>query len=185
MLDYHQAVDGLKEAERGAGSLGTTRKGVGPTYSSKASRSGLRVHDLADFASFEARYRVNLANKVKRFGDFGLDGDAELAKLRALAERAKPLITDTVFMVNSAIASGKRVLVEGANAVMLDIDFGPRRLPRPLPRFSAPHPFRAFFRAAPFPPSSPPPTPVPARPNPLPKLSSPPPSAPTLACHAA
>ena len=124
VLDYHQAVDGLKEAERGSGSLGTTRKGIGPTYSSKASRSGLRVHDLANFEQFSARYRTNLGNKVKRFGNFGHDGEAELAKLKSLYERAKPMIADTVYLVNRAIADGKRVLVEGANAVMLDLDFG-------------------------------------------------------------
>lgn len=124
VLDYHQAVDGKKEAERGSGSLGTTRKGIGPAYSSKASRSGLRVGDLLHFEDFSKRYRVNLANKIKRFGDIGLNGDAELEKLRALTERLRPMIRDTVYYVNQAINDGKRVLVEGANAVMLDIDFG-------------------------------------------------------------
>jgi len=125
VLDYHQAVDGMKEAERGSGSLGTTRKGIGPAYSSKASRSGLRVGDLLHFDDFSRRYRTNLANKIKRFGDIGLNADAELEKLRALAERLRPMIRDTVYYVNQAINDGKRVLVEGANAVMLDIDFGP------------------------------------------------------------
>jgi adenylosuccinate synthase len=123
--------------------LGTTRKGIGPTYSSKASRSGLRVCDLAHPAEFETKLRKLVANKKKRYGDFEYDVDAEVALYKVLgyfflligtfvwitqkkdlSKRLEPYIIDSIPYVNHAIQSGKRVLVEGANALMLDLDFG-------------------------------------------------------------
>lgn len=126
VFDFHQLIDGLKEGELAVGGqdLGTTRKGIGPTYSSKASRSGLRVHDLYNFSDFEAKLRKMLANKKKRHGDFQYDIDTELALYKQLADRLKPFVVDTIKYVHDAVNSGKNVLVEGANALMLDLDFG-------------------------------------------------------------
>ncbi|KAJ3114984.1 hypothetical protein HDU96_001384 [Phlyctochytrium bullatum] len=123
VFDFHQTVDGLREKELGGSELGTTRKGIGPTYASKASRSGLRVHHLYD-PDFEQKFRTCLKNKMKRYGEFSYDAEAELRLLSELRERLKPYLKDTIPYVNEAIQSGKRVLVEGANAIMLDIDFG-------------------------------------------------------------
>ncbi|KAJ3098249.1 hypothetical protein HDU97_004171 [Phlyctochytrium planicorne] len=126
VFDFHQTVDGLREKELGGSELGTTRKGIGPCYSSKASRAGLRVHHLFD-ESFEEKYWGVLAGERKRWGSESL-GDAaataELKLLKELAVRLKPYVKDTIPYVQEAISSGKRVLVEGANAIMLDIDFG-------------------------------------------------------------
>ncbi|KAI9206665.1 putative ADE12-adenylosuccinate synthetase [Polychytrium aggregatum] len=124
VFDFHQVVDGLREAELGGSSLGTTRKGIGPTYSSKSSRSGLRVHHLYNWEEFEAKYRTTLANKQKRYGNFEHDADQELAKLKQLAARIRPYVIDTIPYIHKALAEKKRVLVEGANALMLDLDFG-------------------------------------------------------------
>ncbi|KAF8937282.1 adenylsuccinate synthetase [Dissophora ornata] len=124
VFDIHQIIDGLKELELGRGSIGTTRKGIGPTYSSKASRSGLRVHHLYNFEEFEEKFRVLVANKHKRYGAFDYDVDAELARYKVLAEKLKPYVIDSVYFLNKSIKDKKKVLVEGANALMLDIDWG-------------------------------------------------------------
>ena len=124
VFDFHQLIDGLKEVELGGSSIGTTKKGIGPVYSSKASRGGIRIGDLL-FDTWKDRFRAVVKNKNKRFGnDFVVDVDAEIAKYEELAIRLKPLITDTVWYVNNAFKEGKKILVEGANAIMLDLDLG-------------------------------------------------------------
>ena len=75
-------IDGLKEVELGRGSIGTTGKGIGPTYSSKASRSGLRVHHLYNFEEFSAKFRTMVANKQKRYGNFEYDVEGELERYK-------------------------------------------------------------------------------------------------------
>jgi adenylosuccinate synthase len=77
-------VDGLKEKELGGSELGTTRKGIGPTYSSKASRSGIRVHHLYTPELFEQRVRRCLEGKQKRYGHFDYDIESELAKYKVI-----------------------------------------------------------------------------------------------------
>lgn len=125
VLDVHQLADGLKEAELGGSSIGTTKKGIGPVYSSKASRSGVRVHHLVqDFPEFERRVRSIVENKRKRFGNFEYDVDAEIERYKVYAERVRPFVIDSVSYLHKAYAEGKRILVEGANAIMLDLDFG-------------------------------------------------------------
>ncbi|KAI8390980.1 Adenylosuccinate synthetase [Radiomyces spectabilis] len=124
VFDLHQMIDGLKEAELGRGSIGTTRKGIGPTYSSKASRSGLRVHHLYNFEEFEAKFRVMVENKRKRYGQFEYDVEAELVRYKELAERLRPYVIDSISYLHEQLKQNKRVLVEGANALMLDLDFG-------------------------------------------------------------
>ncbi|KAI9469830.1 MAG: Adenylosuccinate synthetase [Benjaminiella poitrasii] len=124
VFDLHQKVDGLKEIELGRGSIGTTGKGIGPTYSSKASRSGIRVHHLFEFEEFSARFRSMVENKRKRYGNFEYDVEGELERYKELAERIRPYVIDTVSYLHEQLQAGKRVLVEGANALMLDIDFG-------------------------------------------------------------
>ncbi|KAI8909872.1 putative ADE12-adenylosuccinate synthetase [Powellomyces hirtus] len=124
VFDYHQIVDGLKEVELGRGSIGTTKKGIGPTYSSKASRSGIRVHDLFHFEQFEVKFRTVVANRKKRYGEFEYDVEKELARYKELATKLLPYVRNTIQYVHNSIKENKRVLVEGANALMLDLDFG-------------------------------------------------------------
>ncbi len=71
----------------GGSNIGTTRKGIGPTYSSKASRSGLRVHHLYDFPQFEALFRKCVGNKMKRYGAFEYDIEGELTKYKVFKYR--------------------------------------------------------------------------------------------------
>ncbi|CAF4867773.1 unnamed protein product [Pieris macdunnoughi] len=125
VFDVHQQVDGLQEAEKGKNSLGTTKKGIGPTYSSKATRNGIRIGDLlGDFTMFEEKFRT-LAETYKRmFPSLEVDIEGELIKYKEYAEKIRPLVKDTVTYLHKEISSGSKVLVEGANAAMLDIDFG-------------------------------------------------------------
>ncbi|KAK7062566.1 Adenylosuccinate synthase [Paramarasmius palmivorus] len=124
VFDFHQIVDGLKEVELGGSSIGTTKKGIGPAYSGKASRSGLRVHHLYDHEQFAKKFRKLVEGRFKRYGHFEYDTEGEIVRYKELAERLKPFVVDSVVYVHQAIASGKKVLVEGANALMLDIDYG-------------------------------------------------------------
>lgn len=77
VMGFHQIVDGLKEVELGGSSIGTTRKGIGPAYSSKASRSGLRVHHLFD-PTFPAKFRKLVEGRFKRYGHFEFDTEGEI-----------------------------------------------------------------------------------------------------------
>ncbi|KAL9715469.1 Adenylosuccinate synthase [Leucoagaricus gongylophorus] len=124
VFDFHQIVDGLKEVELGGSSIGTTKKGIGPAYSGKASRSGLRVHHLFEPDTFEVKFRRLVEGRYKRYGHFEYDTEGEIERYKGLAERLRPYVVDSVVYMHKAIATGKRVLVEGANALMLDLDFG-------------------------------------------------------------
>ncbi|CAG8530349.1 2833_t:CDS:10 [Ambispora gerdemannii] len=124
VFDFHQIVDGLKEVELGNSSIGTTKKGIGPAYSSKASRSGLRVHHLSNLQTFEQKFRRLVENRRKRYGNFEYDVEAEIGRYKQYAIRLKPFIIDSVLYMHKNINARQKVLVEGANALMLDLDFG-------------------------------------------------------------
>uniref|UniRef100_A0A8C1WFS6 Adenylosuccinate synthetase n=1 Tax=Cyprinus carpio TaxID=7962 RepID=A0A8C1WFS6_CYPCA len=129
VFDFHQAVDGVQEQERqqqAGKNLGTTKKGIGPVYSAKAARSGLRICDLlADFQEFSERFK-HLASQYKSmYPSLEIDMDGELEKLKTYVDRLKPMVRDGVFFMYKALhGSSKKILVEGANAALLDIDFG-------------------------------------------------------------
>uniref|UniRef100_A0A8C2E7Q2 Adenylosuccinate synthetase n=1 Tax=Cyprinus carpio TaxID=7962 RepID=A0A8C2E7Q2_CYPCA len=128
VFDFHQAVDGVQEQERqqqAGKNLGTTKKGIGPVYSAKAARSGLRICDLlADFQEFSERFK-HLASQYKSmYPSLEIDVDGELEKLKTYIDRIKPMVRDGVFFMYEALhGPPKKILVEGANAALLDIDF--------------------------------------------------------------
>uniref|UniRef100_A0A671LTT0 Adenylosuccinate synthetase n=1 Tax=Sinocyclocheilus anshuiensis TaxID=1608454 RepID=A0A671LTT0_9TELE len=106
--------------------LGTTKKGIGPVYSAKAARSGLRICDLlADFQEFSERFK-HLASQYKSmYPSLEIDVDGELEKLKTYIDRIKSMVRDGVFFMYEALhGPPKKILVEGANAALLDIDFG-------------------------------------------------------------
>uniref|UniRef100_A0A8C9XPX1 Adenylosuccinate synthetase n=1 Tax=Sander lucioperca TaxID=283035 RepID=A0A8C9XPX1_SANLU len=120
VFDFHQVVDGLQETERQAQegkNIGTTKKGIGPAYSSKASRTGLRVCDLlGDFKDFSMKFK----NLVHQFQSM-----YPALTVDEYAERLRPMVRDGVYYMYEALhGSPKKILVEGANAALLDIDFG-------------------------------------------------------------
>uniref|UniRef100_A0A8C1MNG4 Adenylosuccinate synthetase n=1 Tax=Cyprinus carpio TaxID=7962 RepID=A0A8C1MNG4_CYPCA len=124
VFDFHQAVDGLQEVQRQAQegqNIGTTKKGIGPTYACKASRTGLRICDLmADFSEFSTR-SVEQQTHALCVTLLSLT----LAASQEYAERIRPLVRDGVYFMYDAIhGPPKIILVGGANAALLDIDFG-------------------------------------------------------------
>jgi len=125
VFDFHQQVDGLQEQEKGKQSLGTTKKGIGPAYSSKATRNGLRIADLlGDFKTFSEKYKSLVESYQRMFPSLEVDVESELKRYAQYADDIRPLVVETVSYLHSALRQGKSILVEGANAAMLDIDFG-------------------------------------------------------------
>ncbi|MED6266668.1 Adenylosuccinate synthetase isozyme 1 C [Characodon lateralis] len=129
VFDFHQVVDGLQETERQAQegkNIGTTKKGIGPAYSSKASRIGLRVCDLlGDFNDFSTRFKNLVHHYQSMYPSLKVDVDDQLKKLKDFAERLRPMVRDGVYYMYEALhGPPKKILVEGANAALLDIDFG-------------------------------------------------------------
>ncbi|KAG6413642.1 hypothetical protein SASPL_126356 [Salvia splendens] len=127
LFDFHQAVDGLREAELAKSFIGTTRRGIGPCYSSKVIRNGLRVGDLRHMDTFPQKLDILLSDAAARFKDFNYTPEMlrdEVEQYKRFAERLEPFITDTVHFMNDAISRKQKILVEGGQATMLDIDFG-------------------------------------------------------------
>ena len=127
VLRYHNALDRAEEVARGVGGrLGTTGRGIGPAYRDKICRCGLRMGDLLE-SDFAERLAVNVASAneaLKVLGAEPVDG-AEMQRLYAAAARElAPYIADTVVLINAADRAGRRILLEGAQATMLDVDFG-------------------------------------------------------------
>jgi len=128
IMPYHLKLDELEEQRKGADKIGTTLKGIGPCYMDKAARNGIRIADLIDPAEFERKLRrlVDEKNTLFRqvYGAEGFDTEEILKEYSGYAEKIRPYVTDTSVVLNDAIDQGKRVLFEGAQGVMLDIDQG-------------------------------------------------------------
>ena len=124
VFDFHQTIDGLNEAQLQGNKLGTTNKGIGPAYTSKATRNGVRVGDLQDMKYFEARLRRLITHLEKQYPGLKIDVDAELKYYNKIRPLILPMIVDSIQYTHDAIMDNKRILVEGANATMIDIDFG-------------------------------------------------------------
>lgn len=123
-----QQVDGLQEERRKAGGqkiIGTTKQGIGPAYAAKAMRNAVRVGHFGNREALHARLR-RLIEDTQAMYDHKIDTAAELAKADAIAERLarEHMIVDGVSMIARALREGGNVLAEGANAAMLDLDFG-------------------------------------------------------------
>lgn len=116
VFDFHQKIDGLNEFRLGGNKLGTTHKGIGPSYSSKTMRNGVRVGDLQDMAHFESRLRNLVTQLTQAYPDIGIDVEAELRYYASVREALLPLIVDTIVLSNDCLREGRDILVEGANA---------------------------------------------------------------------
>ncbi|KAG4441055.1 hypothetical protein IFR05_003463 [Cadophora sp. M221] len=125
VFDLHQIVDGLEEVALGGKSVGTTRKGIGPSYSTKAARSGIRISEIFKADSFNERLRSLAAGYKQRYGDlFTYDVEEEISRFNEYREKLASYVIDQVPFMDSAQKSGAPILIEGANALMLDLDFG-------------------------------------------------------------
>ena len=129
ILPYHQEIDALTERYLGKNKLGTTKRGIGPSYADKSTRVGIRVQDLPDPKSFRAKVGAVLEDKnqvlTRVYNRLPFDVD-ELAEtyLGEVRDRMVPYVTDTVGLVHEALEAGQHVLFEGAQATFLDLDHG-------------------------------------------------------------
>ena len=128
VMPYHRLMDGIGDAQRGADKIGTTGRGIGPCYMDRDNRIGIRVCDLMDADEFGRKLRINLAAKNSELFSFydhkPLSYEEILAEYLDYAARLRPLVTDTIPLINEEIAAGRKILFEGAQATMLDIDYG-------------------------------------------------------------
>jgi adenylosuccinate synthase len=128
ILDYHVALDQAREARRGEARIGTTGRGVGPAYEDKVARRAVRAQDLFDEARFAERVReaLDLHNFVltRYLGAEAVPPQAVIDRTLALAPRIKPMITDVSYELNRVMAQGARLLFEGAQGALLDVDHG-------------------------------------------------------------
>lgn len=129
ILPYHQEIDALTERYLGKNKLGTTKRGIGPSYADKSTRVGIRVQDLLDPKIFREKLEAVLEDKnqvlTRVYNRLPFDVD-ELAEtyLGEVRDRMVPYVTDTVGLVHEALEAGQHVLFEGAQATFLDLDHG-------------------------------------------------------------
>lgn len=128
IMPYHKLLDKLKEEARGKNDIGTTGKGIGPCYTDKIERCGIRVCDLLHEDVFEEKLRENVAVKnsyiTKVYGGEALDVEEILNDFKEYAKKIKPFVKDTSVQVYNDIKANKTVLFEGAQGMLLDIDHG-------------------------------------------------------------
>lgn len=127
ILPTHRALDGAREMARGRGAIGTTRRGIGPTYADKAARVNLRAGDMAYPEHFAERVaeRVKEHNHhLKQYGMEPLAPEQVAAEYCAYAQRLAPYLTDGSALVGEMLAAGQTVLCEGAQGLLLDLDHG-------------------------------------------------------------
>ena len=128
ILPYHIELDRLQEEAKGDKKIGTTIKGIGPAYMDKAARVGIRIADLLDREVFEERLRINLEDKNRQFTKLydasPINFEEIFEEYYEYGQQIKQYVCDTSVLLNDALDNGKRVLFEGAQGVMLDIDQG-------------------------------------------------------------
>ncbi|KAG7109497.1 Adenylosuccinate synthetase like protein [Verticillium longisporum] len=125
LLDMHMAVDGLEEQELGDAAIGTTRRGIGPCYQTSRARNGIKLTDIFHPELFEKKVQRLADGYQKRFGElFKYDIKAELARFEEYRETMRKYVVDGVAFMTSAQQSETKIVVEGANALMLDVDYG-------------------------------------------------------------
>ncbi len=124
ILPYHRDLDLLSEARRGERKIGTTSRGIGPAYEDKIARRGVRVGDLADPAGLEKNIRDNVTARNRLVHDSVMEVEPVLATLLQQAKRLLPLVRDVSLMLNESMRDGRRVMFEGAQGTLLDIDHG-------------------------------------------------------------
>jgi adenylosuccinate synthase len=128
IMPYHKKIDEVEEERRGAAKIGTTKRGIGPAYMDKFARVGIRIIDLLDKEEFEKLLERNLQEKNhllnKVYQTEGFSTEEILAEYLSYAEKIRPYVADSSFIINEAINAGKHVLFEGAQGTLLDVDHG-------------------------------------------------------------
>jgi adenylosuccinate synthase len=128
IFPFHRIVEKMSEGRQDRVPIGTTSRGIGPCYEDKIGRRGIRIADLYEKDSFCALYSALAEDKQLLAQTFGIEETIDYEKIRdeylKLAARIRPMVCDTAQLLNDAIRSGKRVLFEGAQGTMLDVDHG-------------------------------------------------------------
>ena len=128
IFPFHRLAERISEGRSDRAAIGTTSRGIGPSYEDKIARRGIRMADLLEPASFDELYDQLAGDKAIIAEAFHLEPSLNFAEIReqyrALAERITPIVCDTAALLNHAIDQGKSVLFEGAQGTMLDIDHG-------------------------------------------------------------
>jgi adenylosuccinate synthase len=128
IFPFHRLVEKISESRPDRAAIGTTSRGIGPCYEDKIARRGIRIADLVDSRSFSSQYDALAQDKQVLSRAFDIREPVEFARIKEeyarLADRIRPMVCDTAALLNRAIGAGKRVLFEGAQGTMLDIDHG-------------------------------------------------------------
>ncbi|MEE9228377.1 MAG: adenylosuccinate synthase [Acidimicrobiia bacterium] len=128
IMPYHREIDALQERFLGKGQIGTTKRGIGPAYTDKFARHGIRVQDLFDPKIFRDKLEVVLKEKnkllTKIYNQLAMDATAIADEYLGYAEQLAPHVADTSLLIYEALGQDKQVLFEGAQATLLDVDHG-------------------------------------------------------------
>ena len=128
IMPYHRLLDGLEEKGRKDGGIGTTKRGIGPAYTDKIARTGIRIYDLCNETILRKRIEeiLPLKNAIieKVFGEKPFDKEELIASLLEAGKQLAPYICDTTQIIAEALSQNKKILCEGAQGSMLDIDYG-------------------------------------------------------------
>ncbi|PDP87162.1 adenylosuccinate synthase [Glycomyces fuscus] len=128
IMPYHRALDKVSERFLGKGKIGTTGRGIGPTYSDKVSRQGVRVQDMFDPKILRKKIELSLHDKnqllTKVYNRRGLEAEPIIEEYLGYAEQLRPYVADTSLILNKALDEGKTVYLEGSQGTLLDIDHG-------------------------------------------------------------
>ncbi|HTK82231.1 MAG TPA: adenylosuccinate synthase [Bacteroidota bacterium] len=126
IMPYHKLLDSMRE--QGSEKIGTTGRGIGPAYNDKFLRTGIKIVDLLDRSVFVKKLKRNIEEKnqllKKIYGTNELDVDKIVDEYEAFDKKIDEYVTDTALYLNTAIANGKRILAEGAQGALLDVDHG-------------------------------------------------------------
>lgn len=128
ILPYHKALDLAYEMIRGKNKLGTTGRGIGPCLADKVSYNGIRIYELKNWDLFVEKFtfQTKIKNRIlKAFNIKGVNVKKELLRISELRKTILPFVSDTYQILNNALKNNKKILMEGAHGVMLDIDFSP------------------------------------------------------------
>lgn len=126
LFDYHKILDGINEKQLGEHNIGTTKKGIGPCYMDKIARVGIRMCDFVG-PDFKEKYRELLKTKneiIVKNGEKPIDFEKSYEEYKKIVDEIKPYVVDTISLINDYYEKGAKILFEGAQGALLDIDFG-------------------------------------------------------------
>lgn len=128
IMPYHKIIDAANEAKSGDNKIGTTKRGIGPTYADKINRCGIRICDLLEDETFKRKLKMNIEEKNIYFDKIYTTESVSFEEIyneySGYIEKLKDRVVDSVVMVNNYLKQGKNVLFEGAQGTMLDVDYG-------------------------------------------------------------